>query len=365
MKVARFLENPIVTQADVKPSIDGWEVMSAFNAGVIEYGDEVLMLMRVAERPVSDNPNIALVPVMSFDCQGNGRLEVLEFDKRDARYDFSDPRVIGSPDGIYLTSISHLRLARSRSGRRFTVQDQPSLWPDRPYESFGLEDPRITRLDDTFYVVYKGVARTGITQCLASTKNFGLKVRPADTAPPGGGWTKHGIIFPPENMDAMIFPQKVRGKYVALHRPQPKMIGAPNMWIAYSDDLIHWGEHKLLMSCSAGTWEGGRIGGGAVPFMTERGWLEIYHAATPDDRYCLGAVLLDAEYPEQVIAKSPYPILEPEAPYETSGFKPNVVFTCGAIVRGDTVTIYYGASDEVMAAAEMSVTEILESLSPI
>lgn len=361
MKVARFLENPIVTQADVKPSIDGWEVMSAFNAGVIEYGDEVLMLMRVAERPVSDNPNIALVPVMTFDCDGNGQLEVLEFDKRDPRYDFSDPRVIGSPDGIYLTSISHLRLARSRNGRRFAVQDQPSLWPDRPYESFGLEDPRITRLEDTFYVVYKGVARTGITQCLASTRNFGLGVRTA-AAPTGGGWTKHGIIFPPENMDAMIFPEKVRGKYVALHRPQPKMIGAPNMWIAYSEDLIHWGEHKLLMACSEGTWEGGRIGGGAVPFMTERGWLEIYHAATPDDRYCLGAVLLDAEYPERVIAKSPCPILEPEAPYETSGFKPNVVFTCGAIVRDDTVTIYYGASDEVMAAAEMSVSEILDSL---
>jgi beta-1,2-mannobiose phosphorylase / 1,2-beta-oligomannan phosphorylase len=351
MNVHRFPENPIVTQRDVKPSIDGWEVMSAFNAGVIDYGDEILMLMRVAERPVSDDPNTVLVPVMSFDCEGDGELKVLEFDRRDSRYDFSDPRIIGVPGGLYLTSISHLRLARSKDGRRFVVQDSPSLWPDQPYEAFGLEDPRITRLGDTYYVVYKGVAPSGITQCLASTKDF-------------LAWTKHGIIFPPENMDAMIFPGKVRGKYVALHRPQPKMIGAPNMWIAYSDDLIHWGEHEFLMACSSGTWEGGRIGGGAVPFMTERGWLEIYHAATPDDRYCLGGVLLDAEHPERVIAKSPYPILEPEAPYETSGFKANVVFTCGAIVRGDTVTIYYGASDEVMAAAEMSVTEILDSLQP-
>lgn len=351
MNVRRFPENPIITQADVKPSIDGWEVMSVFNAGAIEFGDEILLLMRVAERPIPPGGNTVLVPMMDF-TGGEMQLKVLEFSKDDPRYDFSDPRVIGAPGGLYLTSISHLRLARSKDGRKFTVDDKPSLWPDQPYEAFGLEDPRITRLGDTYYVVYKGVAPHAITQCLASTKDF-------------ANWTKRGIIFPPENMDAMIFPEKVRGKYVALHRPQPKMMGAPNMWVAYSENLVHWGEHEFLMGGSSGTWEGGRIGGGAVPFMTERGWLEIYHAATPDDRYCLGGALLDAEYPERVLAKSPYPILEPEAPYEVSGFKPNVVFTCGAIVRGDTVTIYYGAADEVMAAADMSVTEILDSLKSV
>lgn len=351
MRVTRFPENPIVTQADVKPSVDGWEVMSVFNAGAIEFRDEVLLLMRVAERPIPVGGKTVHVPMMDFGS-GEGQLRIVEFNTDDPNYDFRDPRVIAHSSGLYLTSISHLRLARSKDGRKFTVEDTPSLWPDQPYEAFGLEDPRITRLGDTYWVVYKGVAPHAITQCLASTKDF-------------VSWTKHGIIFPPENMDAMIFPEKVRGKYVALHRPQPKMMGQPNMWIAYSDDLIHWGGHKFLMGCSSGTWEGGRIGGGAVPFMTDKGWLEIYHAATPDDRYCLGGVLLDAEYPEKVIAKSPYPILEPEAPYEVSGFKANVVFSCGAIVKGDTVTIYYGASDEVMAAAEMSVSEILDSLMPI
>lgn len=348
MNVRRFKENPIVTQHDVKPTFEGWEVMSAFNAGIIEYGDEILMLMRVAERPVQFG-EIVTVPVMD---SASGELKIVEFKKDDPRYDFSDPRVIGTPEGIYLTSISHLRLARSRDGHNFIVEEKPSLWPDQMYETFGLEDPRITKLDDTYWIVYKGVAPFAITQCLASTKDF-------------VNWTKHGIIFPPENMDAMIFPEKVRGKYVALHRPQPKMMGKPNMWIAYSEDLIHWGEHALLMGCSSGAWEGGRIGGGAVPFMTEQGWLEIYHAATIDDRYCLGAVLLDAQYPEKVLAKSPEPILEPEMPYETSGFKQNVVFSCGAIVQGDVVTIYYGASDEVMAAANMSVAEILDSLEPV
>ncbi len=351
MKVRRFPQNPIVTQHDVPPTFEGWEVMSAFNAGVIEYNDEILMLMRVAERPIATNPGVVLVPVIDFP-EDRPEVKIIEFKKDDPRYDFSDPRVIGTPDGMYLTSISHLRLARSKGGHIFEVEAKPSLWPDQRYETFGLEDPRITKLDDTYWVVYKGVAPFAITQCLASTKDF-------------VNWTKHGIIFPPENMDAMIFPEKVRAKYVALHRPQPKMMGSPNMWIAYSPDLIHWGEHALLLGCSSSTWEAGRIGGGAVPFKTDRGWLEIYHAATTDDRYCLGAVLLDAEYPEKVLAKSEEPILEPEMPYETSGFKENVVFSCGAIVKGDVVTIYYGASDEVMAAAEMSVTEILESLKPV
>lgn len=351
MRIQRYPENPLVTPADVKPSIDGWEVMCAFNAGVTRRGDEVLMLMRVAERPVSDDPNRVLVPMM--DCAG-GRpeIKVLEFSPRDEGIYLGDPRVVCFPGKVYLTSISHLRLARSTDGRHFAVDPEPALWPDQEFEGYGLEDPRITRLDDTYYVVYKGVAPNGITQCLASTKDFVT-------------WKKHGIIFAPENMDAMIFPRKVREKYVALHRPQPKMMGSPNMWIAYSDDVIHWGEHKFLLGCSEGTWEGGRIGGGAVPFMTERGWLEIYHAATADDRYCLGAALLDAEYPEKVLAKSPKPMMEPQAPYETSGFKENVVFTCGALVDGDTVSIYYGASDEVMAAADFSLREILDSLEPV
>ena len=351
MNVSRYPENPLVTPRDVKPWIDGWEVMCAFNAGVIERDGEILMLMRVAERPVSDDPSKVLVPVL--DCESaTPRLRVLVFTDRDPGIDLRDPRVICFPDCLYLTSISHLRLARSRDGRRFTVDPQPALAPNQPYEQFGLEDPRITRLDDTFYVVYKGVSPTGITQCLASTRDFVT-------------WTKHGIIFCPENMDGIIFPSKVRGKYAALHRPQPKMIGAPNMWIAYSDNLVHWGDHKLLLACAGGTWEGGRIGGGAVPFMTERGWIEIYHAATPDDHYCLGAILLDAEYPERLLAKTPEPIMKPEAPYETSGFKPNVVFTCGAIVRGDTVSIYYGAADEAMAGADLSLSEILAALEPV
>jgi len=351
MKVLRYPENPLITPKDVKPSVEGWEVVCSFNAGVIEYDGELLMLMRVAERPVSADPNLVLVPVLNCDGE-RPELEILQFQRDMEGIGLHDPRVVCFPDRVYLTTISHLRLARSTDGRHFTVDEKPALFPDQDYEQFGLEDPRITRLGDTYYVVYKGVAPTGITQCLATTKDF-------------VNWQKHGIIFCPENMDAMIFPQKIRGKYAALHRPQPRMIGTPNMWVAYSEDLLHWGDHKFLLGCSGGTWEGGRIGGGAVPFLTDDGWIEIYHAATPDDHYCLGAVLLDKDYPEKAIAKTPKPILSPEAPYEISGFKPNVVFSCGAVVNGDVVSIYYGASDEVMAAADLSLSEIMSELKPL
>ena len=351
MKVSRFSGNPIITPKDVKPSVDGYEVICAFNAGAIEFNGETILLMRVAERPVCDDENKVLVPVLDTEDPDHG-LKILNFSVFDPGIDVSDPRIVLFPDAIYLTSISNLRIARSRDGYNFTIDEKPALIPEEPYESFGLEDPRITKINDTYYVVYKGVSPTGITQCLASTKDF-------------VNWEKHGIIFAPENMDAMIFPEKIRGKYVALHRPQPKMIGAPNMWVAYSEDLIHWGEHKFVLGCSSETWESGRIGGGAVPFLTNMGWLEIYHAATHDDHYCLGAILMDKEYPEKVIAKSPQSILQPEAEYEVHGFKDNVIFTCGAVVNGDNLRIYYGAADEAMAVADMSVSEILSSLQPV
>lgn len=351
MNVRRYPENPLIKPSDVKPSLPNYEVLCAFNAGVVEYDDEIILLMRVAERPVSHEQDLVLVPVIDFE-HGTAVQKTLTFSSKDEGINLDDPRIVTFPGKVYLTSLSHFRVARSKDGVHFTVDEKPAIVPDQEYEAYGIEDPRITKLDDTYYVVYKGVSPTGITQCLASTKDFVT-------------WQKHGIILAPENMDGLLLPSKVRGKYALVNRPFPGCIGTPNMWVAYSEDLIHWGEHKLMLACTAGTWEGGRLGGGAVPFMTERGWLEIYHAATPGDRYCLGALLMDKDYPEKVLAKSPSPILEPEAPYEVNGFKGNVVFTCGAILRGDVVTVYYGASDETMCAADFSLQEILDSLEPI
>lgn len=349
MNTYRYEENPLITPADVKPYHDGYEVIGAFNAGIAQYKGEVLMLLRIAERPISNDPMIVLAPVYN---PATNAIDLVELRTDDERYDFSDPRVVSdvTRDGFaYLTSISYVRIARSQDGRRFTMDDKPFVYPTGRLETFGIEDPRVTHIGDTYYVYFSAVSPVGIGESMVSTKNF-VSV------------THHGMIFGPDNKDVLIFPEKVNGKYYALHRPTVKSIGSPEIWIAESDNLLYWGNHKHLAGLREGMWDGGRIGGGAVPFRTDKGWLELYHGATKEHRYCMGAILLDLNDPTKIIARSDKPILEPEAEYEKNGFFGDVVFSCGALVEGDVVKMYYGVADTSMACAELSLQDILDSL---
>ena len=155
---------------------------------------------------------------------------------------------------------------------------------------------------------------------------------------------------------------EINGKYYAFHRPSSPELGGNYIWLAESPDRKHWGNHKCVATTREGKWDSARVGAGAPPIRTERGWLEIYHGATHDHRYCLGALLLDLNDPSKVISRSEEPIMEPIADYEQTGFFGNVVFTNGHYVDGDTVHLYYGASDEVICAATLSVKEILNTL---
>ncbi|WP_314003301.1 glycoside hydrolase family 130 protein [uncultured Paenibacillus sp.] len=350
MNAYRYEQNPLVTPADVKPFHEGYEVIGAFNAGIAKYKDEVLMLLRVAERPVSPEPGIVLAPVYNPDTNA---VETVRLRIDDERYDFSDPRVVRdvtrSSGFAYLTSISYIRIARSKDGRRFTIDDKPFVYPSDRHETYGIEDPRVTQIGNTYYIYFSAVSPVGIGESMVSTNDF-------ETV------THHGMIFCPDNKDVLIFPERVNGKYYALHRPTVKSIGEPEIWIAESDNLLHWGNHRHLAGLREGMWDSGRMGGGAVPFRTERGWLELYHGATKEHRYCMGALLLDLNDPAKVIARSDKPILEPEAEYEKNGFFGDVVFSCGLLVEGDIVKMYYGVADTSMACAELSLREILDSL---
>jgi predicted GH43/DUF377 family glycosyl hydrolase len=350
MNVYRYEENPLITPSDVKPYHDGFEVIGAFNAGVTKYKDEILMLLRVAERPISLDPTIIKAPVYHPETKV---LEIIEFNSEDPEYDFSDPRVIRkrSQGGsfAYLTSLSYIRIARSKDGHHFTIDDAPFVYPSNELETFGIEDPRVTLIDDTYYIYFSAVSPKGVGESMVSTKDF-VHVE------------HRGMIFAPENKDVLIFPEKINGKYYALHRPVPKSNGDPEIWIAESNNLLYWGNHKYLMGLRDGKWDNGRIGGGAVPIKTEKGWLELYHGASKEDRYCMGAVLLDLEDPTKILARSEFPILAPEADYEVEGFFGNVVFSCGALVEDEKVKMYYGVADTSMACAEFSLKEILDSL---
>ncbi|PPA69877.1 glycoside hydrolase family 130 protein [Jeotgalibacillus proteolyticus] len=349
MNVYRYEENPLVTPASIKPHKEGFEVIGAFNAGITTFNGEVIMLLRVAERPVSEDHHTVKSPV--FNPETN-KLEILSFSLNDPRYDFSDPRVInqqGSDQFSYLTSLSYLRIARSRDGRNFTIDEDPFIYPSTNLETFGIEDPRITKIGAVYYIYFSAISKNGVGEVLVSTEDFKT-------------YEHLGMIFAPENKDVLIFPEKINGKYYALHRPVPKSTGAPEIWIAESDNLLYWGNHRHLIGLRENKWDNGRIGGGAVPIKTEKGWLELYHGASKESRYCMGAVLLDLEDPSKVLARSDAPILEPEADYEVQGFFGNVVFSCGVLVEGDVVKMYYGVADTSMACAELSLQEILDSL---
>jgi len=134
------------------------------------------------------------------------------------------------------------------------------------------------------------------------------------------------------------------------------------MWISESPDLVCWGNHKRLMGTREGYWDNVRIGAGSVPVIIKEGWLEIYHGASKENRYCLGAVLLDREEPYRIIARSEKPIMEPTADYELNGYLSNVIFTCGLLCEEDRIKIYYGAPDSCIAYAEIKVSDILNLL---
>jgi len=350
INIKRSIKNPLIVPEDVKPTRSDFVIECVFNAGVTRFEDEVILLLRVAERPVQTNPDVLTVPILKQQGE-TYRLDVFDIDRNNPAYDFSDPRKVKQIDidtYVYLTSMSHLRIARSKNGVDFVVEDQPFIFPSNRYEAFGAEDPRITFIDGSYYINYTAVSDKGITTALAKTNDFKTVVR-------------LGIIFTTENRDVTIFPEKINGNYFALQRPVPKQIGRGEMWTATSPNLIHWGEHEFLMGVEEG-WQSLKIGGGAVPFKTDKGWIEIYHGADRSNRYTLGAVLLDAEDPNKIIAKTKEPILEPEEKYEVEGFFGNVVFTCGVLFEDNIVKIYYGGADNVMALAEVHIEEIYRAL---
>jgi predicted GH43/DUF377 family glycosyl hydrolase len=346
MNVFRSPHNPIIGPEDVKPSGADFEVIGVFNAGVARLEDQIILLLRVAERPINTNPDVVLTTIYN-DAQE--QLVVTEFSKNNPEIDFSDRRLIITPTETYLTSISHLRLARSKDGINFEIDDAPAISAANEYETFGIEDPRISLIDGIYYITYVAVSPLGVTTCLISTKDF-------------ISYQRHGVIFCPENKDAVLFPDKVEGKFYALHRPVSPLFNKQEIWIAESPDLYCWGNHRRLMGPNPGHWDEAKIGAGAPPLKTDSGWLEIYHGVNQNNRYCLGAVLLDGAEPWKIIARADTPILEPEAGYECDGFFGNVVFSCGLLCEDDKVRIYYGAADTVICYAELSLKEILEAL---
>ena len=237
--------------------------------------------------------------------------------------------------------VSRLGYAVSDDGVRFARRDEPVFVPETPDETQGVEDPRLTRIDGRIEMVYTAWSPGNIQVARASTTNF-------------HSWQRHGIVFEgPDNKDAALFPRKVNGRYVAFHRIPS------SMWLAWSDDLVTWGDYQEIMAPRPGHYDDLKLGAGGPPIETELGWLVIYHGVDRDRVYRLGVALLDKDDPAKVLNRPAEAVLEPEEPWEQVGEVPNVVFTCGTAERSDDYLIYYGGADRVLGLATANKRELL------
>ncbi len=354
--IRRLFSACMCRPGDLRPSRDELEIVGTFNPGAIAFGDEVILLVRVAERPRERRAGYTALP----RWQSGAGLTVDWI--ADDEIDLLDARVVRRKrDGLVrLTFVSHLRILRSRDGRSIDREDDARFEPQSEFEEFGVEDPRITRIGDTYWFTYVAVSRHGPATGLASTTDFQT-------------FTRHGVIFPIENKDVVLLPETIDGDYVALHRPLGGTpFTQPEIWLARSADMVHWGRHKVLPG-SVSDLDADRVGAGAPPIRCPDGWLEIYHASTNPAGgssgcssgvgvYSAAALLLDLHEPHRIVRKSSGPILAPETDYEQAGFVPNVVFPTGVVDRGDRLLVYYGAADTVCAVAELSKADVLAAM---
>ncbi len=296
MKIERYLNNPIITSKDVP-----YKVNSIFNAGATKYNGKYVLLCRV-ELPIG----------------------------RSAFY-----------------------LATSKNGIDFNLSDKPVLVPEDhvnclEYVNWGIEDARITKIENKYLLTYTGYSKYNPLVILTETTNF-------------KNFNIIGPISEASNKDCAIFPEKINGYYWKVDRPEAN--NRRDIWIGKSPDLIHWGDYSVLMEPEQGTWEANKIGGSTPPIKTKDGWLMLYHGVRGfgiSSIYKLGVVLLDLENPRKVIGKSVNPILSPEMDYERVGDVGNVVFSNGWVEEenGD-IKIYYSGADMNICLAETTIDHLL------
>jgi len=297
--VKRYKHNPILTKHDIP-----YPVETVHNAGVVKHEGRYIMLFRSHLR--------------------NGR------------------SIIGK--------------AESDDGFSFTACSEPFITPASEgvfseYEAFGVEDLRICAMQGEGYLLtYSAYSRHGVRIALAKTADFKSIERIS-------------LISQADMRNVVIFPRKVGGRYVRLDRPHSE-ISPWAIWISYSPDLIHWGDSQVVMKPLTYHWDEMKMGPGATPFATDQGWLHIYHGVfntMAGAVYRLGVTLHDLENPARIIGVSDDWILQPEDPWEITGYVSNVVFTCGAVPENDgTVKIYWGGADSVMCVGTASIDALVQ-----
>ncbi len=254
---------------------------------------------------------------------------------------------------------SHLTVARSHDGiTDWKIDTKPTMPPEpeeHPEEIWGIEDPRITRIEgsDFWAIAYTAFSRGGPLVSLATTRNFKT-------------FERLGPVMPPDDKDAALFPVRFDGRWAMLHRPVGTGWMGAHIWISFSPDLRHWGDHKIVLKArEGGWWDANKIGLSPPPLETPEGWLILYHGVkhTPSGCiYRLGLALLDRENPAKVLRRGDQWVFSPKVPYERDGDVDDVVFPCGWILEGDMIRIYYGGADSCIALATASLKDVMDYL---
>lgn len=259
--------------------------------------------------------------------------------------------------------ISHLTAARSEDGiTNWIIDSEPTFMPDPrnyPEEVWGVEDPRITWVPELekYAIVYASFSSSGPLVSLALTKDF-------------RSFERKGAVMPPDDKDAALFPRRFGGRWALVHRPiaYEFPVNRANIWISFSPDLKHWGDHTVVLEARRGAWwDANKIGLSPQPLETPEGWLIIYHGVRNTAAGCLyrlGLALLDLDDPLKVIRRGDEWVFGPDEPYERVGDVGDVVFPCGVIQDPKTgeIRLYYGAADTTIALATGNVNELLDWL---
>jgi len=248
--------------------------------------------------------------------------------------------------------VSRIGYAVSTDGMNWNRMQGPVLSPSSEADARGVEDPRVTELEGRFYMAYTafdrdspfpavGTPPTGITPMYAVSDNLIT-------------WETIGpVVRVEDNKDHALFPQKVGGRFVTFHRRPP------SVWLAFSDDMRSWTDHKEILSPRPGLWDGKRVGAGGPPILTDEGWLMIYHGYNDEHVYRMGVALLAKDDPTKVLKRPEEFVLEPQTAWELRGDVPNVVFgTANPVVDG-TVYLYYGGADRVVGLAKADLGALL------
>lgn len=252
--------------------------------------------------------------------------------------------------------ISRIGYAVSVDGVHWNRLRRPVLEPVDRTDSRGVEDPRLTEIDGMFYMTYTAYgaefqgpgqpthAGGGILPMIARSRNL-------------ISWERLGpMVRGEDNKDHVLFPRRINGRYAALHRRHP------NVWLAYSDDLVTWREEDMtpIFGPRPESWDSRAVGANGVPIETEYGWLMLYHGYNQERVYRFGVCLLDLNDPTRVIHRAAEPIFQPEELWELRGDVPNVVFSTANVVRDGIVYVYYGGGDHVIGLATARLYELLE-----